>query len=570
MSMVFRIGLLALALSLCASLGKQALEMRENAKLTEELCGVVGNFLEVGSVRETFEGLSRGLVNSGRHDACVGVVDNGRSFAPDCMDPAKAYQTTVCRAEANKGIRAEIHYPTAPLFGHRFLVAFFVACLLLSGLFSGIRALARAVSLRVASGIAASLAPGSAPTQRDVLARSMDWLLGFLGVSRSIREKGRDFENQLGKFESRVREEAALRARSTAKAEEAEAYIEKVRQIRHDVRSPLSSLFALKEVVSRDPLAGQALASAIRGIEQMVEDLGRLEQENESPELAILEVLAEEVASILRPRFRSAKSVSLLLEYGDELSPVSVVPRSLRRVIENLLENAFDAVGNGGTIHLRVFRSERECFLAVEDNGIGVSPELITRLFAKGATFGKVNGTGLGLYHAKQILESWGGTVSYEPLAVGSRFQIRLPLLQVGASFVNVPQDYPLVIVDDDPEVPRRLESAGYKIHDAAENFAEGERLLAGSLSNVAILVDFRLDGDHRGTDLITKLPAGSTALLCTNDFTSADVIRRVKNLGIKIVPKPLAFCRRHPREHEQSTTFDTGVAKSGGRRQMP
>jgi signal transduction histidine kinase len=545
MSTLLRIALLSLTLSLVASFGKQTSEMRENARLTEELCGVVGNFLEVGSVRETFEGLSQGLIGSGKRDACAGVLDNGRSYSPDCMDPAKTYQTTVCRAEGNKGIRAEIHYPVPPLFGRPFLLLFFEILALLLCLAVAGSVLARSVSTRVSAGVAARLEPDASPVSRDLLTRATDWVLGFLGIWRTIQEKGKHFEDQIKKFEDRVREESALRARSVAKAEEAEAYIEKVRQIRHDVRSPLSSLFALKEAVSRDPLAGQALSSAIRGIEQMVEDLGRLERASEEPELTILEVVAEEVAIVLRPRFRNAKSVSLLLEYGNELSPISAVPRSLRRVIENLLENAFDAVGSEGIIRVGVSRSERECILTVEDNGIGISPELAEHLFAKGATFGKVNGTGLGLHHTKQVIESWGGAVSYEPLPVGSRFILRLPLLQVGVSFVSLPRSTPLVVVDDDPTIPVQLESAGYEIQDAAETYAEGERLLGASLGDAMVLVDYRLDGDFRGTDLIANGAPGRNVVLCTNDFASPDVIQRAKNLGVKILPKPLILFAR-------------------------
>ncbi len=97
----------------------------------------------------------------------------------------------------------------------------------------------------------------------------------------------------------------------------------------------------------------------------------------------------------------------------------------LKRVVSNLINNSFDAItGCSGKIHVSLTQNRRESTelgnktsksylqLSVSDNGTGIPETLIPQLMQRGATFGKKGGTGLGLYHARKCLESWGGQLT--------------------------------------------------------------------------------------------------------------------------------------------------------------
>jgi signal transduction histidine kinase len=544
MKSYLQIAALALMVSIAGRLAGQAWDSSRNEKLTGDLCGVVGNYLEVGSLREAFEGMSQGLARSGHRNACVGIIDNGRSYAPDCMDPAQSYQTSLCKAEGNKGIRAEIRYPTSPLLGLDLLWLTLCVGLALTLAASGLRVFTNFLAAKISQEIEAQLANGnSAEAGTGVFSQLIDWSMDRLGISASIRDRISPLENQLRAFELRVREEAALRARKEADAAKAGEYIEKVRQIRHDIRAPLSALFALKDVVEGDDLARRTLGSAISRIEAMVEDLNQVDQASSAPRLAIVEVLAEESAATIRQKFLLGKGVTVSLEYGANLSPVMIEPGQFRRILDNLLENAFDASSQNGNIRLLISRNERECTIAVEDNGVGIRPENLARLFTKGGTFGKVNGLGLGLYHAKRSLEAWSGGIACEPLAIGTRITITLPLAQVGVGFVGLLAVGPLSVVDDDPAVARALAASGHDVIYTAATFAEGEELLkTKGAAETTTLIDYRLDGTRLGTELIEAHANRQPMLLCTADFDDAELIRKARHLGIKILPKPLCF----------------------------
>lgn len=535
--------LLSIFLALGGRLAQQEWQYAQNAKLSNDLCGIVGNYLEVGSLREAFEGMSQALVKSGQQKACVGIIDNGRSYAPDCMDASASYQTTVCKVVGNTGVRAEIRYPISSLFNEELFWLTLGIGLALTLLGYGLREFAALLSKKVASEIEERLSAGAPPdSSPDLIATGLDWLFDRTGVSAGIRRKTVDFESQLRKFELRVREESALRARKEAEAEKAAEYIEKVRQIRHDIRSPLSSLFALKDVVEADELARQTLGSAIMRIEAMVEDINQIEKVEIEPTLTIVEVLAEEAVASHRQKFLQGKGVTLVLAYDEFLSPVMAVPGHFRRILDNLLENAFDAAPTGGKIELRVTKNANECTIAMEDNGAGIRPENLARIFTKGGTFEKVNGQGLGLFHAKQTVEAWRGSIGCTPLAEGTRFTIKLPLAQAGVAFVGLPNSGSIAIIDDDPAISRMLTAAGYEIVHSAVSFVDGQQLFATDVGDCAILVDYRLDGGHLGTELIEGLPDRSQAVLCTADYDVPEVIRKARVLGVKILPKPLCF----------------------------
>jgi PAS domain S-box-containing protein len=108
----------------------------------------------------------------------------------------------------------------------------------------------------------------------------------------------------------------------------------------------------------------------------------------------------------------------------------------LTQVITNLLTNAINYTGEGGSIAVRVQPGEGSVMVLVEDTGIGIAPDQLNLIFEPFyRAVGNVEGTGLGLSIARQIVELHGGTLHVEStLEVGSRFIITLPLLNARAN----------------------------------------------------------------------------------------------------------------------------------------
>ena len=98
------------------------------------------------------------------------------------------------------------------------------------------------------------------------------------------------------------------------------------------------------------------------------------------------------------------------------------------QVIWNLLINAAHATGVGGNITITVRQGEdEEVEIAVSDDGIGISPEKLLRIFDPFYTT-RTGGTGLGLANVDRIIRAHGGTVAVESTeGEGTTFFVRLP-----------------------------------------------------------------------------------------------------------------------------------------------
>jgi DNA-binding NarL/FixJ family response regulator len=99
------------------------------------------------------------------------------------------------------------------------------------------------------------------------------------------------------------------------------------------------------------------------------------------------------------------------------------------------------------------------------------------------------------------------------------------------------------LVIDDDPGIPESLREIGFNVVNWASTYEEGQQLLAREHeSDVTILVDHRLNDGLLGTDLIAEHAIRSRVFLCTNDFDNPEVIRRARQVGVQILPKPLCI----------------------------
>lgn len=104
--------------------------------------------------------------------------------------------------------------------------------------------------------------------------------------------------------------------------------------------------------------------------------------------------------------------------------------QKLIQALVNLLRNALQAAPHGGHVELEAYGSGGGVVIAVQDDGEGVLPELSGRLFEPFVTSKGQQGVGMGLYMARLIAESHGGTLRFAPsihASHGARFELYLP-----------------------------------------------------------------------------------------------------------------------------------------------
>jgi signal transduction histidine kinase len=99
-------------------------------------------------------------------------------------------------------------------------------------------------------------------------------------------------------------------------------------------------------------------------------------------------------------------------------------------VISNLLNNAIKFTKQEGIITMKAEKKDNKVIISVKDNGRGIDPQIIPRLFTKFATKSETGGTGLGLFISKSIVEAHGGNIWAENNTddKGATFYFSLPL----------------------------------------------------------------------------------------------------------------------------------------------
>jgi two-component system sensor histidine kinase VicK len=118
----------------------------------------------------------------------------------------------------------------------------------------------------------------------------------------------------------------------------------------------------------------------------------------------------------------------------DGLPAVLADEQLLRQVLQNLASNAVKYTPPGGRIHLDVAQQDAEVRWRITDNGIGIPEAARSRLFEKffradNVTAVETEGTGLGLYMVRLIVERAHGRIWHEPVTSGgSRFVLALPI----------------------------------------------------------------------------------------------------------------------------------------------
>ena len=212
----------------------------------------------------------------------------------------------------------------------------------------------------------------------------------------------------------------------------------------HNLRTPLTIISGYMENAdrySKDPeMMSQIIekiSASVQRLEMFAEDVLTIsrfelgEQDKTSESVALLE-LVQHIADDFNTNAQ-AKQIEFVADLQLQGVSVQASAPHLRSALWNLLDNALKFTKEGGKIILTGRHDNGRAYLAVNDTGVGISPEELPKLFTKfhrgtSTLTYDFGGTGIGLYASKVMIENYGGTitVSSEP-GKGSTFTISLP-----------------------------------------------------------------------------------------------------------------------------------------------
>jgi len=231
----------------------------------------------------------------------------------------------------------------------------------------------------------------------------------------------------------------------------------------HEIRNPLNSISLYAEILQgeldeKDPkneYIGKILSDVdrINDIVTNLQSFSRRLKGDKTP--TDIKEVVEASVRMLSTQF-SHKGISVSVDTNDELPTTLASREEMEEVFSHLLINAMQAMPSGGEIRvaMRILSGAQKGVdeeerphseyieVEIEDTGIGISQENIDRIFIPFfTTKTDWKGTGLGLSVVHRIITDHHGTIDVESVeGKGSRFIIRLPVLEAGAAFQQLPK----------------------------------------------------------------------------------------------------------------------------------
>ena len=317
------------------------------------------------------------------------------------------------------------------------------------------------------------------------------------GLEQRVQERTSELLAERNKLDATLRDLAAAR---DAALDASRAKSQFLANMSHELRTPLNAIIGLAEILLEDvsdlgdPTMVEALERVHRAGRHLLSiisdilDLSKIEAGRVELEVGPIAVadLVEDVVATVRP-LAEQRGNRIVVQCSEDIGSMTGDAIRVRQSLMNLVGNAVKFTENG-SVSIRAARLRKPdgdwIELAVQDTGIGMTPEQMSRLFgdfvqADASTTRKYGGTGLGLAISRRLCRVMGGDITVESLPdVGSTFTMRLPtsapvesegvavVLREPASLKPVsrapglagPSSRTVLVVDDDPTVRALIE----------------------------------------------------------------------------------------------------------------
>jgi signal transduction histidine kinase len=237
-------------------------------------------------------------------------------------------------------------------------------------------------------------------------------------------------EQQYQNYTSELQRMVSSRTQELIEAERMAASGTMASEIAHDLRSPLQSIrnaaFMIKRDSEKIDVGLEIIEKSVLRSLEMLEAMRKSTRESE-PQIEqhnLNQLIRDAVEELPKP-----DTISVQMEL-DDLEESWFDAFQIRRVIDNVLLNAVEAMPDGGEISITKQYHDGKVIIQIADTGVGISEAVLPNILERKFYTTKPHGLGLGLSYCKRTVESHGGVLMVDSvLGKGTVFTIELPLI---------------------------------------------------------------------------------------------------------------------------------------------
>ncbi len=320
--------------------------------------------------------------------------------------------------------------------------------------------------------------------------------------------------------------------------------------VAHELNNPLTSVMGFAELLQQADMAEQqrryldVIAKSAKRCQKIVASLLSFARRH-APERKVLCVneIVESAVEILQYQMRTS-NIEVVTQLEPNLPSTEVDSHQMQQVFLNIINNARQAMEGRtvkGLLRVTTESSDDKVRIIIQDNGPGIPPENITKIFNPFFTTKEVGkGTGLGLSLCYGLVSEHGGTITpTSVLGEGATFTIELPISYASASAADKKATGPLpaaakgegvgkrvLVIDDEDTILQMINAAltmnGYKVDVARDGESALRRL--GQYHYDLALCDWKMPGLN-GQQVYERLHASDPEMSRRLIFITGDVV---------------------------------------------
>lgn len=327
---------------------------------------------------------------------------------------------------------------------------------------------------------------------------------------------------------------------------------EVARRIAHDIRSPLAALqVAVSSIGTHIPDYG-IIKSSTQRIEDIANSLTRKRDIDvlAKKEKVLVKSFIDSLVATKRFEYQRQRA-SIEIQYTNQAGAqyIDVNELELSRTMSNIINNSIEAYKDGGPVKITVDSIGGSLLIQVEDHGCGIDQGYIERVFDRDFSVNK-KGSGLGLFYAKEFIESNGGSIKIESkMGCGTTVNLVYP--------VSIPPEWikttlfldtyaKVVIVDDfvpNTDIMKEKISSHCPLKQIItfSDLASFQTYLnqVDDMKDTFFIIDYDfVNSSQTGIDVILSSGLSRNSVLATHHYEDEGVIRSCKENSVKIVPK--------------------------------